>query len=139
MPRLSEEEAWHRFSGSRIARMATLDPGGHPHLVPIVFSVLDGRVYSAVDSKPKRTTALRRLDNIRANPAVALLADHYDEDWSQLWWVRVDGHAQVLEGGAQADSARVALASRYEQYRGSPPTGPVIAVSAARVLGWESV
>lgn len=138
MPRLSTEEAWRRFAAARVARLATADAGGQPHLVPLVFAPVDGRIYSAVDSKAKRTTRLRRLDNIEANPLVSLLVDHYDEDWSQLWWVRVDGHARVLESGAEADSARVALASRYEQYAGSPPSGPVIAASVDQVRGWES-
>ncbi len=139
MPRLSREEAWQRFVAARVARLATVTPEAQPHLVPVVFAVVDGRIYSAVDDKPKATTQLRRLSNIRANPQVSLLADHYDDDWSQLWWVRVDGRARVLEGGAEADSARVALASRYEQYAGRPPAGPVVAVSVNEVRGWQSL
>ena len=136
MPRLSREEAWQRFVAARVARLATVAAEAQPHLVPVVFAVVDGRIYSAVDAKPKTTTKLRRLDNIRTNPLVSLLVDHYDEDWSQLWWVRVDGRARVLEGGAEADSARVALASQYEQYGGRPPAGPVIAVIVDLITGW---
>ena len=81
-----------------MARLATADAGGRPHLVPVVFAVDDDRVYSVVDAKPKRTTALRRLANVAENPAVALLVDHYDDaDWDALWWVRAEGRGRVLE------------------------------------------
>ena len=96
-----------------------------PHLVPIVFAVAGDAVYSAVDAKPKRTTALKRLENIARNPRVALLADHYDDaDWSALWWVRADGAARVLADGAEAERAVALLRERYEQYRAEPPRGP---------------
>src|ERR1700750_1480829 len=94
---MGPEEARHRFASARVARLATADAGGVPHLVPIAFVVEGATIYSAVDAKPKRTRALRRLANVRENPAVSLLVDHWDEDdWERLWWVRADGTGRVL-------------------------------------------
>jgi PPOX class probable F420-dependent enzyme len=130
-------EARDRFAGARIARLATVGATGRPHLVPIVFALDGDVVFSAVDAKPKRTTALKRLENIAANPRVALLADHYDEDWDALWWARADGIARVA---SEADARRgiALLAERYEQYRAAPPRGPVIAVAVERWSGWQA-
>src|SRR5579875_3988162 len=89
--------ARRRFAQARVARLATITPDGRPHLVPIVFAVHGDTVYSAVDAKPKRTGALARLANVAAHPQASVLADHYEEDWSALWWVRGDGRARVLE------------------------------------------
>lgn len=111
---------------------------GRPHLVPVTF-VLDGdRIYSAVDAKPKTTTTLQRLRNIRANPQVTVLADHYDEDWSSLWWVRADGRAAVLDEPGQMARPLALLTGRYPQYRQAPPAGPVIAVDVERWTGWSA-
>jgi PPOX class probable F420-dependent enzyme len=94
---VTPSEARARFAAARIARLATADADGRPHLVPVVFAVADDTVYSTVDAKPKRTTALRRLANVTENPAVAMLVDHYDDlDWNALWWVRAEGHGRVL-------------------------------------------
>src|SRR3979490_2520515 len=104
-----------RLGASRVARLATVTPQEAPHLVPICF-VLDGdHIYSAVDLKPKATRRLQRLANAAAHPSVALLADHYEEDWSRLWWVRVDGRAHVLEEGDEMQRAIDLLAAKYEQ------------------------
>jgi PPOX class probable F420-dependent enzyme len=133
---VTANEARRRFASARVARLATADAAGRPHLVPIVFAVEEDRVYSAVDAKPKRTTALRRLENVRENPAVALLVDHYEEDWDALWWVRADGRGRVLE--AESDEARHAVAllsARYPQQRGS---GAVLAVDVERWSGWSA-
>jgi PPOX class probable F420-dependent enzyme len=133
---VTAEEARERFSAAPVARLATVDPAGRPHLVPIVFAVEDDHVYSAVDAKPKRTTALRRLENVRRNPAVALLADHYEDDWDALWWVRADGHGRVLEPGEpEARRALALLAQRYPQQR---TAGAVLAVDVARWSGWSA-
>jgi PPOX class probable F420-dependent enzyme len=133
-------EARRRFAGERVARLATADERGRPHLVPVVFAVDGDTVFSAVDAKPKRTTRLRRLANVEQNPAVALLADHYDDaDWSALWWVRADGAARVLQpGDAEAARAITLLAERYEQYARRPPDGQVLAVDVARWSGWSA-
>src|SRR5690349_16209891 len=89
--------ARQRLSEARVARLATVDTTGRPHLVPVVFALDGDTIYFAVDSKPKRTRNLQRLRNIAANPAVCLLADQYQEDWTRLWWVRVDGAARIPE------------------------------------------
>ncbi len=128
------------LASSRVARLATVDAGGRPHIVPLVFAVNDDadRIYSAVDYKPKRTHQLKRLDNIAVNPAVALLVDHYDDDWSRLWWVRVDGTAAVIDTGPQWERAIAALAAKYAQYRGHPPDGSAIVVTIDRISGWAA-
>jgi PPOX class probable F420-dependent enzyme len=133
-------EARRLFAAARVARLATAGPSGRPHLVPVVFAVAGDNVFSAVDAKPKRTTRLRRLANVRENPRVALLADHYDDsDWSALWWVRADGAARVLEGDdAEARRAIALLVERYPQYRERPPAGPVLAVRVERWSGWHA-
>jgi PPOX class probable F420-dependent enzyme len=119
-----------------VARLATVDADGHPHLVPCCFA-FDGDVaYSVVDHKPKRSPALRRLDNIRSNPAVSLLVDHYEDDWSRLWWVRFDGRARLLQDGPEHASAIAALCTKYEQYRVTPPSGTVIAIDVTEVRSW---
>lgn len=132
---MSDEEARAAFAGARVARLATAGADGRPHLVPIVFALDGDEIVSAVDAKPKRTTNLRRLANVRENPRVALLADHYEEDWDALWWVRADGTARVLE---RDERAVALLAERYGQYRDRPPAGPVIAVTVERWSGWRS-
>jgi PPOX class probable F420-dependent enzyme len=130
--------ARERFAAARVARLATAGPDG-PHIVPIVFALAGDVIYHAVDHKPKRTTALKRLENVARNPRVALLADHYDDsDWSALWWVRADGAARVLEDGAEAERAVALLRERYEQYRAEPPRGPVLAVAVDRWSGWRA-
>lgn len=126
-----------RLAAARVATLATIDAEGRPHLVPVCFACLDDdRIVSVVDDKPKRTPALRRLDHVRANPAVCLLAHHYDEDWSALWWVRVDGTATVLDA---ADAVmRGALAAKYAPYAARPPGGPAIVVTPTRWRGWSA-
>jgi PPOX class probable F420-dependent enzyme len=136
---LSPEQARARFAAARVARLATADVDGVPHLVPIVFALAEATLYSAVDGKPKRSLALRRLANVAANPRVAVLVDHYDEDWATLWWVRLDGHGRVLDpSDAEAAGALTALAERYPQYRSTPPPGPVMAVDVLRWTGWAA-
>jgi PPOX class probable F420-dependent enzyme len=129
-----------RFAAARVARLATVGADGRPHLVPVVFALDGDTLYTAVDDvKPKATLRLRRLRNIAANPAVALLADRYDDDWSALWWVRADGAARVLEPDEpEAARARALLGERYRQYRAAPPPGPVIAVAIERWTGWAA-
>jgi PPOX class probable F420-dependent enzyme len=138
---MDQGEARSRFAGARAARLATAGADGRPHLVPVVFALDGDTLYSAVDDvKPKASIIrLRRLRNIADNPAVALLADHYDDDWAALWWVRADGTARLLDPGeAEAARARGLLAERYPQYRDAPPPGVVIAVDVARWSGWAA-
>jgi len=122
----------------RVARLGTADTAGRPHLVPITFAVDGDRIYTAVDDKPKRTRDLKRLRNIRENPRVAVLADHYGDDWAGLWWVRCDGHATILaEEGAMSRPVYL-LARRYEHYRRVPPEGPVIMITVVHWTGWSA-
>jgi PPOX class probable F420-dependent enzyme len=131
-------EARTRFAGSPVARLATVRPDGGPHLVPVVFALVDDVVYSAVDAKPKRSPHLQRLANLRAEPRCALLVDHYDDDWSRLWWVRADGRAVVVDEPPAAHPGLVALAGRHAQYRTQPPLGPLLVVTVDRWTGWSS-
>jgi PPOX class probable F420-dependent enzyme len=132
------EEMRERVAAARVGRLATLGAEERPHLVPICF-VLEGEtLYSAVDEKPKRSRRLQRLANIRGNPNVSVLVDHYEEDWARLWWVRLDGTARVLEDGPERERALELLRAKYEQYRAEPPSGAVIAVRIERWRGWSS-
>lgn len=125
-------------ASARVARLATVRPDGGPHLVPITFAVDGDRLVTAVDHKPKSTTDLQRLANIRADPRVSVLVDAYAEDWARLWWVRLDGTAEIVEGGARRAEAVRSLVDRYTQYRAQPPTGPVIEVRVTRWTGWAA-
>jgi PPOX class probable F420-dependent enzyme len=127
-----------RLTAARVARLATTDPDGRPHLVPIVFALEGDTLYSAVDRKPKRSTKLRRIENARARPDVTILVDHYDEDWGRLWWIRLRGRARVLDSGEERDRALGLLQEKYPQYRAEPPEGPVLAVDITDVREWSS-
>jgi PPOX class probable F420-dependent enzyme len=136
--RIGAEEARQRFGRVRAARLATVSADGQPHLVPVTFAMDGDVIYTAVDAKPKSTRQLRRLSNIRANPRVCLLADHYADDWSALWWVRADGTAVIIgEANDMAAPIRL-LAGRYRQYEADPPDGPVIAIRVSTWTGWSA-
>jgi PPOX class probable F420-dependent enzyme len=133
----STEADWRRrFAAARVAHLASADAHGAPHVVPVTFAVEGDVIWTAVDHKPKRTRALKRLANIEANPRVALLADHYCDDWSELWWVRADGGARIFE--TPSPEALAALTARYDQYAERPPEGPAIAVTVERWSGWSA-
>jgi len=119
---------------ARVARLATVDPQGRPHAVPICFVVEGEMLYTVVDEKPKRTRRLQRLRNIEANPQIEVLIDHYDEDWSRLWWVRLRGTARIVDD----PHAVGLLAAKYAQYRARPPGGPVIAISIEERTEWRA-
>ena len=127
-----------RFASRPVARLSTVRPDGAPHVVPVVFALVEDTMYSAVDAKPKRTSRLQRLANIRAEPRCALLVDHYEEDWSQLWWVRADGRGVVIDEPPPDHPGLRALAERHPQYRAQPPSGPLIVVTVDRWSGWSS-
>jgi PPOX class probable F420-dependent enzyme len=135
--RLTSAQARERLATARVARLATVSAAGQPHLVPVTFAVDADTVYIAIDHKPKTTTHLKRLANIAANPQVTLLADHYTDDWTQLWWSRADGHATVLTAGPGTEAPIALLAARYPQYQDTPPTGPVIAITVTAWSGWS--
>jgi PPOX class probable F420-dependent enzyme len=130
----SRTSAPRSIADARVARLATVDPQGRPHIVPICFAIDGNRLYTAVDEKPKRTRRLRRLANIEANPAVEVLVDHYDEDWSRLWWVRLRGTARIVEDPRAVEL----LVAKYPQYAAQPPAGPVIEVAIEAQSEWTS-
>jgi PPOX class probable F420-dependent enzyme len=136
--RIDAAEAQRLLAGARVARLATVRADGSPHVVPVCFA-LDGAVaYSAVDAKPKRTADLQRIRNIALNPHATLLADHYSDDWSQLWWARADGTARVVADDEERARAVELLAVRYEPYRRQPPDGDVLALDVERWSGWRA-
>jgi PPOX class probable F420-dependent enzyme len=132
---LSEFECRAAFAEARVARLATADAEGAPHLVPITFVVEGDRVCFAVDAKPKSSVRLRRLRNIEQNPQVSLLIDEYDEDWERLWWVRADGRARIL--GEGLETWRELLRARYPQYADVALDGPVVEITVSRWSGWR--
>ncbi|HVL81353.1 MAG TPA: TIGR03668 family PPOX class F420-dependent oxidoreductase [Actinomycetota bacterium] len=135
--RLPADESRRRAGTARVARIATVGPDGSPHLVPICFALQAGTLYSSTDAKPKTTSNLRRLRNIERDPRVTVLVDHYEDDWTRLWWVRMDGEARVLHAGAERDVAIELLVARYPQYCEHPPQGVVVAVDVSRWTGWS--
>ena len=132
---MEKGEMRRRVGEARSAVLSTITADSRPHVVPCCFFLKGDVVYSAVDAKPKSTLALRRLDNLAANPAACLLVDCYDDDWSKLWWIRVDGTARVLVDGDERDHALDLLAAKYPQYRETRPPGPVIAMD---ITAWRS-
>jgi PPOX class probable F420-dependent enzyme len=126
-----------RLRAARVARLATTDPDGRPHLVPIVFALDGDTLYTAVDHKPKRSSQLRRIENARARPDVTILVDHYEEDWDRLWWIRLRGRARVLDYGEERERALALLQEKYPQYSAEPPDGTVLAVDVTEVLEWD--
>jgi PPOX class probable F420-dependent enzyme len=134
--RLSADQSRARFAASPVAVLGTADATGSTHLVPVTYLAVGDLVHIAIDDKPKRTANLKRLRNIEADPRVCLLAQHYEADWTRLWWVRADGTARVIQPGRAPDGVVAGLADRYPRYRQYPPGGPVIEVSVERWSGW---
>ena len=134
-------EAQREFlNAQRVAHLATADASGAPHVVPVCFAVSRNRIYITIDDKPKRTdsASLKRLRNISENPAVALVADRYDdEDWSRLGWVMVRGNAKILGTGSERAAAQQLLRNRYPQMEVMAlEKHPVIAIRIDRVTSW---
>ena len=134
------------LEGCRIAHLATADATGVPHVIPVCFAInfaaAGAMLYIAIDAKPKRQASggLKRLANIRSNPAVAVAADRYDEDWTRLGWVMLRGEAAILESGAEHAAAQAHLRVRYPQYRAMAiETLPVIALRIARTTSWGNL
>ena len=121
-------------AASRVAHLATAGRDGRPHVVPICFALDGETLYTAVDEKPKRTRRLKRLENIEANPRVEVLIDHYEDDWSKLWWVRLRGTARIVEDPRAVDL----LVAKYPQYAERRPEGPVIAIDVEERSEWTS-
>jgi len=135
---MTEEVMRERVAAARVGRLATVGTGGLPHLLPFCFAAEGDVLYSAVDSKPKRTRRLQRLRNAAREPHVSVLVDHYEEDWDRLWWIRLDGRASELPAGPEAQRATALLAAKYRQYRERPPEGPVLRIDVERWRGWAA-
>lgn len=128
-----------QFAGARRALLSTVNPDGTPHLVPVVFAVDNDTIVTAIDWKPKTTRKLQRLENIRADPAVSLIVDNYDEDWTSLWWIRASGSARVAEPDTDECTAAIdALVAKYDQYASQRPEGPAIIVSKLTWRSWRA-
>ena len=137
-------QAQGRFlDARRIAHLATADARGVPHVVPVCFAIADRTLYITIDEKPKRQAGrpLKRLRNIAENPAVAVVADRYDEDWTRLGWVILRGKAELLSpGGAEHARAQVLLCRRYLQLNAMHiETLPAIAVRVEDVISWGNL
>jgi PPOX class probable F420-dependent enzyme len=130
------------FAQSPVAMLATVGSDGAPHVVPVVFAVNTDRdppvVYTAVDAKRKSTKRLQRLTNIEANPRVSILVDHYDDDWTQLWWVRADGVAEIHDGGDEMAAGYALLRRKYVQYQRLALDGPVVTIAVERWAAWRA-
>lgn len=135
---MAEFEAAARFTDAPVAMLGTVGADSAPHLVPVVFGVHNEVVYTAVDAKRKSTQRLRRLRNIAANPRVTMLVDHYDDDWSQLWWVRADGLAEVHHSGEARAVGYALLRSKYPQYQRIALDGPVVTIAVDRWSSWHA-
>jgi PPOX class probable F420-dependent enzyme len=138
----AQSSAAKSFATGRVAVLGTIGRDGGPHLVPVVFAVDDGpacaKVYTAVDAKRKSTQRLRRLANIAANPRVSLLVEHYDEDWTQLWWARADGLAAIHQAGEEMAIGYALLRRKYTQYDRIALDGPVVTVEVQRWSSWQA-
>jgi PPOX class probable F420-dependent enzyme len=136
---MTDEEAWRHLAEARSAVLATLAGDGSVDLVPIVFHADAPRLYLAVDDvKPKSTLHLGRLVNLARDPRVTVLADRYDDDWAQLWWVRAKGTAAIVTATPEADRALDGLAATYSAYVERRPPGDVVRIDVAEVRGWSA-
>lgn len=131
-------QARRRFAAAAVARLATVRPDGSPHVVPISFALADDVVYTAIDHKPKSATHSQRLVNLHHDPRCSVLVDHYADDWSALWWVRVDGTAAIVEEPAGDHPGIERLVQRYAAYEHQRPSGPLIAITVTRWRGWAA-
>ena len=135
---LSERQQ-HFLDTRRVAHLATADAKGVPHVVPVCFAIIGDTLYMTIDEKPKHQTdrPLKRLRNIAENPAVAIVADRYDEDWTRLGWIMLQGTAEILLEGAEHARAQARLRIRYPQLNDMKIEGlAVIAVRLERVSSW---
>ena len=141
MPTLDDVRA--TLESARHGYLSTASPEGDPHLQPVVFQIVGDSVYIAIDEKPKTTLRLRRLTNIESNPKFALLVDHYDDDWSRLWWVLLRGPAEVLWpsewDGREAGEAIAGLRAKYPQYESMGlEERPLLKLTPERVTRWSA-
>jgi len=136
-PVLLPDQARRFLASRRVGHLATADALAAPHVVPVCFVVSDAALYITIDAKPKRGAPLKRLRNIAENPAIAVVVDRYDEDWTRLGWVMLRGRAEILARGAEHDAAQALLQARYPQLAAmSIADLPVIALRIAQVTSW---
>ena len=134
---MNRAEALERLESARVARFASITPDGRPHVVVVTFAVIGLSVVHMVDEKPKTTHQLQRLQNVETLPVASLLVDYYEEEWHQLWWVRVEGEVTIEKDGGNWWEARSRLKGKYRQYRNAPPSGPAIFLAIDRLTHWE--
>ncbi len=141
MPSLSAE-ARELLASARVAHLATSDQYARPHVIPIVFVWRESLLYTPLDRKPKRDDdwhALRRVRNIETNGRVAVVVDRYDEEWSRLAWVLLEGVATILETGEERDEAATLLREKYAQYEKLTLEGrPIVRLEIERGTEWSS-
>ena len=139
---MADQRALRFLVSRRVAHLATADAAGVPHVVPVCFATAGKTLYITIDEKPKRIAdrGMKRLRNIAENPAVAVVADRYDEDWSRLGWVMLRGQAEILDAGAEHDAAQALLRARYPQLGAMRIEAcPVIAVRVERITSWGNL
>jgi PPOX class probable F420-dependent enzyme len=135
----TEVVAWanNLLASARVARLGLLDDRGAPRVLPVTFALADGRIWSAIDRKPKRSAEPARLRFLRRDPRAALTVDRYSDDWEQLAWVQVLGRVEILDAAEDAAGLE-ALSAKYEPYREVPPPGPLLAMRPERYLWWRA-
>ena len=133
-----DPEQRQRVADARVARLATVRPDGSPHVVPISFAFEGETIVTAIDHKPKTTTSLQRLRNIEAVPVASVIIDHYEDDWSRLWWLRADGAARIVPDGSEWEDGIERLTQKYRQYRIDALRGPVIVIAVAKWTSWSA-
>jgi PPOX class probable F420-dependent enzyme len=131
------EWALEMLTRERVARLAFMDDGDHPRVLPVTFCVFDEAIWTAIDDKPKRTAEPARIRYLRRRPDAALVVDFYDDDWSRLRWVQVTGTVEVLEA-RDNEPALEALAAKYAQYAERTPPGPLLRLAPDRGLCWRA-
>jgi PPOX class probable F420-dependent enzyme len=138
-PEPTELVAWANelLEGARVARLGLLDDEGAPRVLPVTFAMAEGRIWSAIDRKPKRTEEPARLRFLRRDPRAALTVDRYSDDWDELAWVQVLGRVSVV-GVEEGTVGLKALSAKYEQYREEAPPGPLLALRPERYLWWRA-
>lgn len=135
---MKQSDAIELAHGVPVGRLATINPDGRPHIVPVTFALVEDAAVHMIDHKPKSTQRLQRVVNIEARPYTSLLVDHYSDEWDQLWWVRLDGQAHVATSGSEWRIARKALMEKYGQYQETPPTGQAIYLDIDNVTSWNA-
>jgi PPOX class probable F420-dependent enzyme len=135
---MDRSTAWALVANARVATLGTVRADGSPHLVPCVYAPADPVVYIPVDAKPKRSRALTRLANLEADPRAVILVHGWDEDWSQLWWVRLDGRGRLLDDPSEMEYPRRLLLARYAQYTDPSELHPIIAVHVDSWTAWSA-